>query len=70
MEDPNGTRVWTQYIRNEAGEVWLGALNGKVFHLQVRDEPGCFDGMSDKRYPLSVELSLGTELRRGCAEPN
>jgi len=69
MEDPKGTRVWTQYTRNEAGEVWLGTLNGKVFELQLRPELGCSDGMSDKRYPVSVKLSLGTELFKGCAEP-
>ena len=68
MEDQKGTRVWTQYTRNEAGEIWLGALNGKAFELRLRNKPGCSDGMSDKRYPYAVELKLGTELRQGCAE--
>ena len=69
MEDPKGTRIWTQYTRNEASEVWLGALNGKAFELRLRNEPGCSDGMSDKRYPLSVELQMGKELLKGCAQP-
>ena len=70
IEDQKGTRIWTQYERNEAGEVWLGMLNGKAFELRLRNEPGCSDGMSDRRYPLSVELQMGNELLKGCAEPN
>lgn len=70
MEDQKGTRVWTQYTRNEAGEVWLGTLNGEVFELRLRNESGCSDGMSDKRYPLSVELQMGKELLKGCGEAN
>lgn len=70
MDDQKGARVWTRYRRSAKGEVWSGALNGKLFELGLRNEPGCSDGMSDKRYPNSVELRLGTELRRGCAEPN
>lgn len=62
IEDQKGTRVWPQYTRNEVGEVWLGMLNGKAFQLQLRSEPGCSDGMSDKRYPMSVELKIGTYL--------
>ncbi len=69
MEDQKGTRVWAQYTRNDAGEVWVGMLNDKTFQLRLRNEPGCSDGMSDKRYPLSVELQIGKELLKGCAEP-
>lgn len=68
MEDQKGTRVWAQYTRNEVGEVWLGMLNGKTFQLQLRSEPGCSDGMSDKRYPMTVELRIGKYLLKGCAE--
>ena len=68
MEDQKGTRVWAQYTRNEEGEVWLGMLNGKAFQLQLRSAHGCSDGMSDKRYPKSVELKIGTYLLKGCAE--
>ena len=70
MEDQKGKRVWTRYARNDVGELWSGTLNGNLFELILRNEPGCSDGMSDKRYPSSVELKLGTELRRGCAEPD
>ena len=70
MDDQKGSRVWTRYSHNLKDEVWSGALNGSLFELRLRNEPGCSDGMSDKRYPSSVELKLGTELRRGCAELN
>lgn len=70
MDDQKGSRVWTRYSRNLKDEVWSGALNGSLFELRLRNEPGCSDGMSDKRYPSSVALKLGTELRRGCAELN
>ena len=70
MDDQKGSRIWTSYSRNPKDEVWSGALNGSWFELRLRNEPGCSDGMSDRTYPSSVELRLGTELRQGCAEPN
>jgi len=36
--------------------------------MRVRAQPGCSDGMSDRRYPLAAELTVGGEERRGCAE--
>lgn len=68
-EDPHGTRVWTRYTEAPGGGTWSGALGGQLFELRTRTEPGCSDGMSDKRYPLAVELTVHGERRRGCAEP-
>jgi len=68
-EDQRGTRVWTSYAANSGGGTWTGALKGSRFVLTTRPQPGCSDGMSDKRYPLAVELTVGGEQRRGCAEP-
>jgi uncharacterized membrane protein len=68
-EDQDGTRVWTRYTKGPDGETWSGALGGKLFKLRSHAEPGCSDGMSDKRYPLAVELTVLEEQRRGCAEP-
>jgi uncharacterized membrane protein len=68
-EDQDGTRIWTRAIPARGGGSWSGALGGRRFELRVRPEPGCSDGMSDKRYPLAAELTLGSEQRRGCAEP-
>lgn len=68
-EDQQGTRVWTKYTATSQGGLWSGALGGRLFELRTRAEPGCSDGMSDKTYPLSVELLVNGERRQGCAEP-
>lgn len=68
-ENQQGTRVWTRFTpRTGGGGIWSGALNGRSFVLTTRPQPGCSDGMSDRRYPLAVELTVGGEQRRGCAE--
>jgi uncharacterized membrane protein len=68
-EDQQGTRIWTSYSASSSGGIWTGALAGSRFVLRSRQQPGCSDGMSDKSYPLAVELTVGGEQRRGCAEP-
>lgn len=68
-ENIEGTRVWTQYSPlPNGGGTWSGALNGQKFELTMRREGGCSDGMSDKRYPFAVDLLVGGEQRRGCAQ--
>lgn len=69
-ENQEGTRVWTRY--SEAGDgtsEWVGQLRGKKFEMRVRPEEGCSDGMSDRRYPIAVQLVVDGENREGCAEP-
>ena len=68
-EDQKGTRVWTRFTPTTEGGVWTGALDGRQFELRTRAAPGCSDGMSDKSYPVAVELLVHGELRKGCAEP-
>jgi len=68
-EDQSGTRVWTRYTATPNGGSWSGALGGQRFELTTRAAPGCSDGMSDRRYPIAVELLVGGERRRGCAAP-
>ena len=67
--DRKGTRVWTRYANHAGGDTWSGSLAGRTFELRTRPDRSCSDGMSDKRYPIAVELTVGGELRRGCAEP-
>jgi uncharacterized membrane protein len=68
-ENQNGTRVWTRYTAGQnGGGTWTGSLGGKPFVLTARPQAGCSDGMSDNRYPLAVDLTVGGEQRRGCAE--
>ena len=68
-EDQPGTRVWTRFTPDADGGTWAGALGGRRFELRTRAEPGCSDGMSDKSYPVAVELFVHGERRTGCAEP-
>ena len=68
-EDQTGTRVWTKFSGTAANGTWTGALNGSPFVMKTRPQAGCSDGMSDKRYPIAVSLSVGGEQRSGCAEP-
>lgn len=43
-----------------------GDLNGEPLNLAVT--PGeCSDTMSDRSYPFTVTLTIGAELRNGCA---
>ena len=69
-ENQQGVRVWTRYSSERNGRgAWVGQLDGKKFEMRVRPEAGCSDGMSDKRYPIAVELTVMGESRKGCAEP-
>lgn len=69
-EDQKGTRVWTRYTPGPGGGgTWVGELGGRRFELTARAQPGCSDGMSDKIYPIAVELAVQGERRAGCAEP-
>jgi uncharacterized membrane protein len=68
-EDQAGTRVWTKFSGTASSGSWTGALNGQPFSLRTAPETDCSDGMSDRRYPLAVSLSVMGEERRGCAEP-
>ena len=68
-EDQQGTRVWTRFTPTPNGGIWAGALGGREFELRTRAAPGCSDGMSDKSYPVTVDLLVNGEQRKGCAEP-
>jgi uncharacterized membrane protein len=68
-EDQRDTRVWTRFTPITHGGIWTGALDGRPFELRTRAAPGCSDGMSDKTYPVAVELLVHGERRKGCAEP-
>ena len=68
-EDQSGTRVWTSFSGTASNGTWTGSLGGQPFVMKTRPQPGCSDGMSDKRYPIAVSLTVGGEQRSGCAEP-
>ncbi|WP_310467608.1 hypothetical protein [Sphingomonas sp.] len=68
-EDQQGTRVWTRFNTGPAGGIWTGTLRGRRFVLVTQPKIDCSDGMSDRRYPIDVQLTVDGEERRGCAEP-
>lgn len=67
-EDQKGTRVWTRFGGSAEQGSWTGSLEGRPFLLRTRPQAGCSDGMSDRRYPIAVNLTVGGEQRSGCAE--
>ena len=68
-ENQQGVRIWTRYSNEGNGRsAWVGQLGGKKFEMHVRPEEDCSDGMSDKRYPIAVELTVMGQKRKGCAE--
>lgn len=68
-DDQKGTLVWTRFVGTARSGTWTGNLGGSPFILRTRPEAGCSDGMSDRRYPIAVTLTVSGEQRTGCAEP-
>ena len=67
-EDQFGDLVETRAAFLPDRETYSGAYRGHPFVLTLRRTP-CSDGMSDRAYPFTAELSVRGETRRGCAEP-
>lgn len=67
-ENIDGTRVWTEFSGSAESGTWSGYLGDQKFLMKTLPQRGCSDGMSDKRYPIAVTLSVGAEQRQGCAE--
>lgn len=67
-EDQSGTRIWTRFTGSRERGAWTGFYAGQRFVFRTRPQAGCSDGMSDRRYPLAVSLTVAGEQRSGCAE--
>lgn len=62
---PTGTRMTVARFAGRNGLGLSGKLEDKPFDMTVT--PGsCSDGMSDRRFPFTVTLLLGSETREGC----
>lgn len=67
-DDQAGTRIWTRFSGTAEAGQWRGAHLGKPFVLLTRPQADCSDGMSDRRYPIAISLTIAGEERQGCAE--
>lgn len=65
-EHPDGQAIQVQRFAGRAGLSFSGSLDGQSLDMTVT-EGACSDGMSDRRYPYTVTLRIGQDLRNGCA---
>lgn len=65
-EDPDGQTITVRRFAGMNGLGFSGTLEEKALDLAIT--PGsCSDGMSDRTYPFTATLRIGTETRNGCA---
>lgn len=65
-ENIAGQVITVTRFAGNGGLGFSGELNGEPFNLAVT--PGeCSDTMSDRSYPFTATLTIGDELRNGCA---
>jgi uncharacterized membrane protein len=65
-ENIDGVSIPVERFAGRAGVSFTGTLDGSDVVLAVT-EGECSDGMSDRTYPYTATLSLGDDLRGGCA---
>lgn len=62
----DGTVISIERFAGNGGLGLYGDLNDEAFQLAIT--PGeCSDGMSNRTYPFTATLTIGNELREGCA---
>ena len=64
-EEQDGTAIEVERFAGRGGVSWTGTHQGEPFVLAAAEAP-CSDGMSDRTYPFTVTLQLGSETRGGC----
>ncbi|HSG33186.1 MAG TPA: hypothetical protein VLA37_01530, partial [Sphingomonadaceae bacterium] len=65
-ENIDGTTIEVARFAGRGGLTFSGTYQGSNFDLLLT-EGACSDGMSDRTYPFVATLSLGGEVRNGCA---
>ena len=65
-EDQTGQRASLTRHDRASGTEFSGKLSGAPIHIVVTKQT-CSDGMSDRSYPFTVVLTLGSDRRQGCA---
>jgi uncharacterized membrane protein len=64
-DKPAGTAISVHRFAGNNGLAFSGMLAGAAFDMAV-SEGKCSDGMSDRTYPFTVSLQIGSEKRIGC----
>ena len=64
-EDIDGQTIAVERFAGRGGLSFTGTLDGAEFVLAVTDHL-CSDTMSDRTYPFTATLRIGTETRHGC----
>lgn len=65
-EDQTGQRARLTRIDKVGSAEFSGKLGASAIHLEVTRH-ACSDGMSDRTYPFTAVLTIGSERREGCA---
>lgn len=62
--------VLAQSSRAVVGDraTWTGSTDGVAVAVTLQVE-ACSDGMSDRTWPMSAQVRLGSETLKGCAAP-
>lgn len=65
-DNPEGERIAISRFAGRGGLSFSGGLAAGPMTLAVT--PGkCSDGMSDRTYPFTATLQVGSDVRQGCA---
>ena len=64
-EQPAGTAITVHRFAGNNGLAFSGTLAAAAFDMAVTEAP-CSDGMSDRTYPFTVSLQIGSDKRSGC----
>jgi len=65
-DDQAGTTIPVERFAGRGGVSFSGTLDGAKLEMMVTALE-CSDGMSDRTYPFTVTLTIGDDLRHGCA---
>lgn len=66
LENQAGERIAVKRFAGNSGLGFSGTRNGQPLDLTITLGT-CSDGMSDRSYPYTATLRLGSEQRSGCA---
>lgn len=66
VDYPEGQSISVSRFAGRGGLSFSGRLDTAPLDLTITDG-ACSDGMSDRRYPFTATLRIGSDVRNGCA---